>query len=234
MVSSAFTTRHANAKRKSPQSACASEALHQHYYAGESRVYSYTPIISRVSSIVKARYIVSRAARHGAAARRRHRRRGGSASTPSAASRREAFTRSSAGGSLDAGSAGGAAFYACGYRNRSRDKRHLIMNVIYISSLTLNFAWIALARSSISEASSLSDPAIVVFDGKELVVQLSVVELRSEPEKVFSYFFAFGLVCNRAIIDFHAIPSVGFRFGLHRIGYSACMLQFCGYFVSAG
>jgi hypothetical protein len=42
-------------KRKSPRSGCASEALHQHYYAGESRVYSYTPIISRLSSIVKSR-----------------------------------------------------------------------------------------------------------------------------------------------------------------------------------
>lgn len=41
-------------KRKSPRSACASEASHQHYYPGESRVYSYTPIISRRSKHVKA------------------------------------------------------------------------------------------------------------------------------------------------------------------------------------
>jgi hypothetical protein len=46
-------------KRKSPRSGCASEALHQHYYAGESRVYSYTPIISRLSSIVKSRRDIS-------------------------------------------------------------------------------------------------------------------------------------------------------------------------------
>jgi hypothetical protein len=94
-------------KRKSPRSARASEALHQHYYAGESRVYSYPPIISLLSSIVKSLHQgIIYAARHGAAARRARRRRRGSTSTPSAASRREAFTRRGVGGSLGVGSAG--------------------------------------------------------------------------------------------------------------------------------
>ena len=53
MISSAFPKRTLRTKRKSPQSDVASEALHPQYYAGESRVYSYTPIISQRSVIVK-------------------------------------------------------------------------------------------------------------------------------------------------------------------------------------
>src|ERR1700728_1755145 len=98
MTSSAFTQKRMSTKRKSPEDDRASEAFHPHYYAGESRVYAYTPIIAAASS----RY----AARPGAAARRGNRRRRGSASTPSVASRRGAFTRSGAGGSLNVGSAG--------------------------------------------------------------------------------------------------------------------------------
>jgi hypothetical protein len=40
-------------KRKSPEDDRASEAFHPHYYAGESRVYAYTPIIAAASSDVK-------------------------------------------------------------------------------------------------------------------------------------------------------------------------------------
>jgi|HubBroStandDraft_5_1064220.scaffolds.fasta_scaffold00794_2 hypothetical protein len=40
-------------KRKSPEDDRASEAFHPHYYAGESRVCAYTPIIAAASSAVK-------------------------------------------------------------------------------------------------------------------------------------------------------------------------------------
>jgi len=40
-------------KRKSPEDDRASEALHQHNYAGESHVCAYTPIIAAASSAVK-------------------------------------------------------------------------------------------------------------------------------------------------------------------------------------
>jgi hypothetical protein len=40
-------------KRKSPEDDRASEAFQPHYYAGESRVYAYTPIIAAASSAVK-------------------------------------------------------------------------------------------------------------------------------------------------------------------------------------
>lgn len=41
-------------KRKSPEDDRASEAFYPHYYAGESQVYAYTPIIAAVSSAVKS------------------------------------------------------------------------------------------------------------------------------------------------------------------------------------
>ena len=53
MTSSAFTQKRMSTKRKSPEDDRASEAFHPHYYAGESRVYAYTPIIAAVSSAVK-------------------------------------------------------------------------------------------------------------------------------------------------------------------------------------
>ena len=53
MTSSAFTQKRMSTKRKSPEDDRASEAFHPHYYAGESRVYAYTPIIAAASSAVK-------------------------------------------------------------------------------------------------------------------------------------------------------------------------------------
>ena len=53
MTSSAFTQKRTSIKRKSPEDDRASEAFHPHYYAGESRVCAYTPIIAAASSAVK-------------------------------------------------------------------------------------------------------------------------------------------------------------------------------------
>ena len=53
MTSSTFTQKRMSIKRKSPEDDRASEAFRPHYYAGESRVYAYTPIIAAVSSVVK-------------------------------------------------------------------------------------------------------------------------------------------------------------------------------------
>src|ERR1700735_41306 len=53
MTSSAFKQRHMNIKIKAPRTIVPSEAFRPHYYAGESRVYAYTPIITAASSAVK-------------------------------------------------------------------------------------------------------------------------------------------------------------------------------------
>ena len=73
------------------------------------------------------------------------------------------LTRSGAGGSLDVGSAGTKAATPdpkIAPIEIAVYGRCLIRSVIHTSSRTLNFAWIALALSSISEASSLSEPAM--------------------------------------------------------------------------
>ena len=53
MTSSAFTQKRMSTKEKAPRTIVPSEAFHPHYYAGESRVYAYTPIITAASSAVK-------------------------------------------------------------------------------------------------------------------------------------------------------------------------------------
>jgi hypothetical protein len=53
MTSSAFNQKRMSIKRKSPEDDRASEAFHPHYYAGESRVCAYTPIIAVASPAVK-------------------------------------------------------------------------------------------------------------------------------------------------------------------------------------
>jgi hypothetical protein len=106
MVSSTFTTRHANAKEKAPKRLCFRGFTPALLCGRKSRVLLHANYLALVvDRQVAPRHIIY-AARHGAAARRIDRRRGGSASMPSAASRREAFTRSGADGSLDTSSAG--------------------------------------------------------------------------------------------------------------------------------
>ena len=53
MTSSAFTQKRMSTKEQASKTIVPSEAFHPHYYAGESRVYAYAPIIAAASSAVK-------------------------------------------------------------------------------------------------------------------------------------------------------------------------------------